>query len=65
MAELVGQHPPKTKASPWISSTDKLESAFGNAGPNVSKKEKKRTVKEIPFHVGHPNSTISSSKDVK
>ena len=40
-------------------------SAFGNGGPNVSKKERKRTVKEIPFHVGHTNSPISSSKDVK
>ena len=28
-------------------------------------KKKKKTVKEIPFHVGHTNSNISFSKDVK
>ena len=50
MAELVG-YPPKTKASPWISSIDKLLSAFGNGGPNVIKEEK-GTVNEMSFFVG-------------
>ena len=41
--------PPKMKASPWISNIEKLKSAFGNGGPNVSKRG---NVKEMPFHVG-------------
>ena len=38
------------KASLWISSIDSPASAFGNGGPNVSKKEK-GSVREMPFHV--------------
>ena len=55
MAELyeleLAKYPPKTKASPWISSIEKTLSAFGNGGPNVSKKEKV-TVNEMSFFVG-------------
>ena len=34
------KYPPKTKASPWISTVERPASAFGNTGPNGSKKEK-------------------------
>ena len=32
--------PPNKNASPWISTIECPQSAFGNTGPNVSKKEK-------------------------
>ena len=53
MAELrlEPSHPPKMKASPWISSIEKALSAFGNGGPNVIKEEK-GTVNEMSFFVG-------------
>ena len=53
MAELSLEpsHPPKMKASPWISNIEKLSSAFGNGGPNVIKEEK-GTVNEMSFFVG-------------
>ena len=50
MTELEG-YPPKTKASPWISSIENAYSAFGNGGPNVIKEEK-GTVNEMAFFVG-------------
>ena len=51
--------PPKTKASPWISSIEKLSSAFGNGGPNVIKEEK-GTVNEMSFFVGRIVQGIST-----
>ena len=45
MAELnipEKSYPPKMKASPWISTMEKADSAFGNGGPNASKKKCKR-----------------------
>ena len=34
-------YPPMTYVSPFISNIEKLESAFGNGGPNVSKNKNK------------------------
>ena len=51
MAELrLPKYPPKIKASPWISTKEKLESTFGNWGPNENKKEKVN-VKEMSIYV--------------
>ena len=43
------KYPPKIKASPWISTKEKLESIVGNGGPNVSKR--KVNVKEMSIYV--------------
>ena len=51
MTEFQGYPPPKMKASPWISTIEKTESAIGNGGPNVIKEEK-GTVNEMSFFVG-------------
>ena len=49
MAELTTPlYPPKTKASPWISTIEGPRSFFGNGGPNVIKEEK-GTVNEMSF----------------